>query len=323
MSSHREIQQQNHSENGIHGDAFNEDFLYPIFDIADLEQILQHAKVSRTSDFVINHIFPVEYQNYIFNLVIDNDDNVYMTADSLHIPNFHFFIDVITHFGKYIKNIGIIRPELLNEGNTAGLCQCISEHCSDSLYFLYLLSINGDIFTHFTNSFPKMKRLRFHVRTDDVASILPFDELFPNLEFLLIDYYDSHVNQNNTNRFIEIELPFMEHLKCLNVSIDIIYKRSQPDIAIIHNQLGNMMQKNPQIERLWYGSILNNFIQEINKYLPNLEHFGVRSLDANIQPVHFDNVKYFHVEFKRYMSCGASVIFTFGYSLYETMAEII
>lgn len=97
----------------------------------------------------------------------------------------------------------------------------------------------------------------------------------------------------NANRFIESEFPHMEHLNYLEFNSFI---SNHSDTAIIHQQLENLFQKNPQIQSVFCSSYLSDFIQIINKNLPNLEYFAIWHLDWNIQPARLDHVKHFSVQ---------------------------
>lgn len=293
-SLHNEAQQQNIRENRAHIDACNEDFLYPLFDVAELEEILQLAKAPRTAELVKNHIFPVKYQNYEFNFQLMPNPTVITYSDFIYIQDFDFFMDLITYFGKKIKRLGVNDSENINDVDSAALFENIIEHCSSGLTTITLGRMKNSTFAQFTKPFPNVKRFDFFIRIDEVGSILPFNDIFPNLEHLRLIYYDSTTyGENNETRFINIALPAMEHLRRLDVYIDIIYNPA--DIATVQKQLGSMLQKNPQIRTLNYKSALNDFILQVNEYLPNLDSLTILSLDPQIQPVHFKNVKYFKV----------------------------
>lgn len=158
--------------------------------------------------------------------------------------------------------------------------------------YLNLGYIEKHTFTNLTRPFPNVKKLHLNIRTNQNGSALPIDELFPNLEILQINYWDSpNKSENNGNRFIERELPAIEHLKYLSIYALV---ENEADIATIQKQLGNMLSKNSQIKTLSYdGHVLNDFVQEINEHLPNLEDFTVYNLHPKIRPVHFENVKHF------------------------------
>lgn len=292
-SSRSDIKHPTQFRNGTQSETFNEDFLYPIFDLADLEDMLQMAKNPETSDFVKNHIFPVKYQNYAFYFEVMRNENVKVNAKSIYISDFNLFVDVITHFGKHIKSLGIIKPQDINEDDSAVLIECISEQCSNSLTSLILGNVREYTFTQFTKQFPHMKTLHVNLEENQIGSILPWDELFPNLETLYLNYLDATNNvENNGNRFIESELPAMKHLNSLIINI---WVDNKTDVAIIQTQLGNLLQKNQQIQNLEYYPSLNDFIQEIREYLPNLEYLTVHNIDSEIRAVRFESVKHFKV----------------------------
>ena len=238
-SLRNDIQQQNQLENDTQDDTLLDDFMYPVFDLAELEDLVQMAKKPESAELVKNIIFPAKYRNYHF--VYAGEDQqivVSMTPSSIYIRSLKLFMDVITNFGKYLKTMGIYGRDDLNADNLATLNECISEHCSDSLEFLSFGYIQEHTFNHYTKPLENLKELVFEVKTDEIGSILPFDVIYPNLEILHIKYHGT-INNNNGVRFIDSELPVIKNLKQLNIFVDV---SNRTNIAKIQRQIGIILQ---------------------------------------------------------------------------------
>lgn len=201
-------------------------------------------------------------------------------------------MDVINLFGKHIKHVGLVGMEHLNAQDQSVIYQSLNDHCSDILISLGLRTINEHTFAYFSKPFEKVTALGLRIKRDDVVSNMQFGEMFPNLKSLDMAYADAANNVQN-DRFIDCELPVMTHLKTVSIRVDVTTNRS--DIDAIHKQLSNMFEKNQQIDSLKYIGNLNDFIQDINEFLPNLDYFAIDLLDSEIRPVHFDQVKHFTV----------------------------
>lgn len=303
-SSRGDGQQQNKSENAVQVD---EDFIYPMFEHSDFQEIVKFSKNPRFSEFVKDIIFPIKFGDYSFYLQIQDNAEVMVFppmllpgADAILMPgsvwmhSLDSYLHVIRSFGKSIRRLGIAGVNSLSEDDSTVLYHTMSEHCWNSVTDFEFGYIKNYTFTQFTRPYPKMETIYIYITTNEVGSDLPFDELFPNLLHLQFTIHDAvHDTEDdipvNGSRFIEVEIPHMEHLEYLGISATIQNNRS--DLVIILKQFENMFKKNPQIRRLSYHRDLDDFSQVIAKQLPNLEHLSISEIDPEMQPVHFDNVK--------------------------------
>lgn len=297
-NTNRESKQQNNNKITTKSSAFNEDFQYAIFDNADLIELLQLAKDPRVSEFVKKHIFPVKYHNYMINIFTNNDEDhpegkVDELEKSIYIYGYNFYLDIIKHFGASIQKLSIHRSDELSDNRSAVLYQYINEYCSESLYLLYLGFIKENGFAWFKKPFPKLMDFSIYIETNRIGSLQFLNETFPKLQKLRLSFFDStNEHECNGTRFIESDVPHMDNLQHIGIFTIVKYPA---DYLIVQKQLENIFRKNQQIRSLAHKTPLGDFIQIIDKYLPNLQHFTITSLESGIQPVHFDHVKNFSV----------------------------
>lgn len=295
-SSRGESQQPTPTENQTKTKAIDEDFLYATFDGADLEQILKFTKDPRVSDFVKKHIFPVKYQNFFFTIVGHNQmnlqqaDNAEETTNGLRIYGYNLIMEVIQNFSQSIKRLSISFIHHMGEDRAALIYKLVNEHCSESLNSLNLGHITDKMLTQFEKPFSKVTEISVDIRTTDVGTNLPFNELFPNVQAISLIYLVSSAECNGARRLVECDISHMEHLNYLNVYIAYI-NENHSHYATVLKQLTNIFRENPQIQTLEYQPMLGDFVHVINEYLPNLEHLSFTSLDPEIKPTRLDHVQ--------------------------------
>lgn len=291
-SSRGEVQPQNNSAVGTEVDLFHEDFLYPMFEAADFEQMLKFAKDPRISDFVKTQIFPVKYQNHMFYIVGNENGNigfggsVVVSQESLSIYDHNLFFYLLKNVGKSIKKLGIVNEAHLDHDHSAFIQRQVNEYCSDSLTYFSMGPIKENAFTQYTKPFSKLIDLNLLIAVNQVGPSLTFNEIFPKVQRLSLGYFDFGLD----TQFLGGELPHIEHLEHFEVFVP---SKNSSNIATITTQLENFLQKNSHIRSLTYKTQLGDFIQVINNNLPNLENFTIWELDPEIQPVQFDQVKHF------------------------------
>lgn len=285
--------------------AFDEDFEYAMFEKSDLKEMLQLAKDPRFSEFVSKHIFPVKYHKYIINIMTNTDEddaegNVFEYDKTLNLVGSNFYLDVIKHFGVSISNLmelSIHGADQISYERSANIFQYINEYCADSLTRLNLRIIAESTWAQFKRPFSKLTKLSFYMATGLVGSFQFLNETFPKLKHLDINFYEpTNQNECNGSRFIESEVPYMKELEQLDIFVNV---QNASDSVLVHKQLENLFRNNPQIRILAFDSMLGDFIQVINKYLPNLQHFSVNLLDPEIQAAQLDHVKVLSVRSER------------------------
>lgn len=298
-SSGAEFVQPNQRKNQNEVDLLTEDFLYQMFDDADLEQILQFVKNPRYSDFVKRIIFPVKYQECLFNIIATDSNNrepeaLPVSSKCLCIYGHDFYLDIIKHFGEQIQKVAILSTDLISDERSAIIHRYLNEYCSESLIDLHMESIKGSTLAQFKKPFSKLEYLYAYIGTDQAGSILPFKYLFPRLHRIFLSYTDYDVSDelSNATRFIESEVPHMEHLKHLEISISLLNRTHR---ATVYKQIENIFRRNPQIRILTHTPKLGDFIHVINEFLPHLEEFRIWELEYNGERLQFDNVRKFTV----------------------------
>lgn len=149
--------------------------------------------------------------------------------------------------------------------------------------------------TQYKKPFSKLTNLYINIETRQTGPVKPFGELFPNLKTLFLVLAGGALDSEaNKLRFIESEMPQLEELKFVINTINRSKART------VHQQIGNMLKKNPQIRELVYGSEIEDLIDIVNEHLVNLEHLIIQgSYPRNIS-THFDHVKMFSVETSAY-----------------------
>lgn len=291
-----EQQQQQHqgsSANKTKPSGFNEDFQYAIFDNSDLQDILQFAKNPRYSELVIKHIFPVKYPNFDINVNVHEVNlHVEQFSSILYISGHDFFMDVIRLFGKSIHNLRIFGGQMLDDDRSAAVHRQVNEYCSDSLNSLFLNNFDEIVLEQFQKPFANVDKLNLAIKTDQFGSLATFDRLFPQLQRFHLSYQVSEEgNEPNSKRTIESDVPHMQHLQDLTVSVNINHN-NYSELPIIQEQHRKLFENNPQIRRIsYYIHKLDNFIHVISENLPNLEEMMIWDIQPDIQPVQFSSVK--------------------------------
>lgn len=297
-SSPVEFQHSNESDNQRDETKIgvSEDFIYPMFDVFDLFEILEFAKKPQMSIFVKNHIFPTKYRNYEFHIFLHNDElelqsSADMSERVIGINGNDFALDIIKEFGQSIQKLRIENFESMSDERSTLTYKYLNEYCSESLIYLYMGSIRKGMFTQFKRPFSKLEILELEIKTtntEQIGPILAFDEFFPELKRLSLIFNEPDVDEFNVNGFIDSELPQMNRLEHLEMQFDVT---NQSYIAPIQKHLGKMFDNNPQIQSIFCKTLLDDaFIQVIKKHLPNLKHLIVTRLDPEMQSVHFDHV---------------------------------
>lgn len=294
-STHNKVQKQNTTGNPAKVSSINEDFDYAMYDNSNLFQMLQLAKDPRVSEYVIKHIFPVKYLNYEFFIVANLEENFLgekedITSKSISIYGYNFYSDIIKYFGGSMQKLSIQNTRWIDDERSAAFHRSVNEYCADSLSQLYLASVKGNILTQFQKPFSKLTNLFIRIERSHTEPVRPFGEMFPKLKTLGFSFspFDDMVIE--TNKFIESEMPQLEHLEVYGNGENTTYR------TILETNLENMFQKNPQIRSMYYSLNCGDFIQVINKYLPNLEHFTISELDSEIQSAQLDHVKHFSIQ---------------------------
>lgn len=203
-------QHQNEDRNYTKSRVLNEDFEYAIFDNSDLMDILHFAKNPRYSEFVIKHIFPVKYHNYLF-IIFPSDDNVQWRSRQqprgYDIYGENFYIDIIKYFGESIHQLQIANTGPMNDGRLPAVYEKVNEYCSESLNYLNI-RLKETAFEEFKKPFSNVVDLEFVVFTDEIGSFVTLNEIFPKLQKLSFALYRStEENEFVGSRFIESELP--------------------------------------------------------------------------------------------------------------------
>lgn len=271
----------------IVADAPDEDFLYPMFEHATLDEMLQYANNPRVSGFVKKHVFPVKYRNYHIKLIthvfLQRQPNFEEFSDSLMTYGYEFSLDIIKQFGESISKLSY-GDDHLSADQAAVLHSSVNECGSQALTQLELSKIRDNTLAQFKKPFSKLNTLHLPITSNQIGPFMPLNELFPQLHRLRLEFSEIGQYSFEDISFLDCELPNMKHLE---IRSDV----RKHFLPAIYKQIEQLLKKNPQVRTLFYTYDLDDFIQVINGRLPNLEHLIVTTLHPEIDYTRLDRVK--------------------------------
>lgn len=288
--------QPNLSENITAASLLNEGFDFAVFESCNFADMLKFANHSRHKEFVLNVISPAKYKGYQFHIHPDPGDGQGYAEEHgtrIFLHGHSFYMNVLKDFGKSIDKLEISNVDRLNDDRTAAIHRQVNEYCSDSLTYLHLTWIGGIMMEQFVKPFSRVISFGMFLNADEMGSFALLNETFPKLQRLEIAYKSGRPSEMNASRFIESDVPHMEHLNELYIYNELC---DHPAIPVIEKQLQQIMEKNPQITRVFYSSnTRTNFINVINEKLPNLEQLATWNIALDIEPLQFDHVTRFEI----------------------------
>lgn len=299
--SSNKTQQSNNSQ-FQHGKHSHVEFLAPIFETIGIDQLLQYSKDPRFSKYVIDVVFPKKYRNCVFHLQIDNMDLAEFSSGDVYIHDYDFYLDVIRTFGKWITKVGVVSPDEISDDQSIELYQTLFDHLANNLMeFQFQGIINEKTLSFFNGSFPKCVTSNLQLTTDQPGNISSYSNIFPNLKKFRLTIYNDEIDDDDENvvdenanvtKMIETEPWRLKHLEYLDIRGDL---GTLSKMQIVKKFITKLLDKNSQIKIFECGR-LNDFIDVVQKKLPNLEHLDIYDLDPEFQPTHLNSVRKLTVE---------------------------
>lgn len=284
------------SSNGIERNKLkftdlNSDVLYLIFSQSNLEDVLNTDEAFPELHNLIHEMLQRKYLNYELQLKLPlvnrfigfrrhfkaydvfPKENRFVAYD-----NRNFDLNVFKVFGDVFQTIKLTFCNNIEVKRWKLVSKILNEYCSRTVKRLELNDIDESILNQFTLPFESVEKLTFSVNCNNLNVQKTLNELFPNLQsFELQLSYDLNYS------FIDCELPKLEHLK-MTVTRESWQKR---------DQIEGLIRKNPNIQSIeLVGYIFpSNYIEVINQFLPNLQHFTLTWMNIEIDAIHFENLK--------------------------------
>lgn len=267
----------------------NSDVLFLIFSDLDIEWLLNTAEAFPKCYHLVRDVFRHKYSTYELQLKKQSDNSsemklgtifpderrfdVYGTAD--------FDLRIIKVFGDifheikigFLNNVAYSRWEIVS--------QYVNKYCSKTVKRLELKFIDQKIMNYLTMPFEVVNEFSCSIISDRLNTTQPFNQLFPKLRHLNLYLYSS-----SDYRYFDCEIPNLEHLTVTRTQ----YWR-EPD------QIRGLLEKNPNIRRIDIISrtFPPNYIEVINRLLPNIEHLTMTLVNIKTESIRFANVKSFNL----------------------------
>lgn len=257
-----------------------------IQEIPDLIDLLNLAEGHPSITFLVGEAIRQKYSRYETEIWFANDDdssqlkvNIDPYEKRVQILNYRLSLTMLKCFGWAMKRLTISNHAIheSRENRSANIISYVSTYASDSLVDLNLGIIKKGTLTQLKKSFPAIETLRLVITTDQIGSILPFNELFPQLRRLIL----TSGNEIDVS-FIDCSLPNLEHLS-INIFLTTVKKPN--------SQIEGLIGKNPQLRTLEFTFFPDDYISTVNKFLPNLESLSLGDFVVREDVLHFEHVK--------------------------------
>lgn len=226
-------------------------------------------------------------------------NDFYCGGQNILIQNVNTLKNVLQRFGtllprlklEYTYNPCSLFDVNMNAKDTDKLYRSVNAainlYCAESLVDLQISSIYDNIFEEMEKPFTQVESVTLKGNFKKLSnSHLTFDELFPALRRLSLQYVEIH---NKT--LVEINFPNLEYLSAGIFDYDDPHRLTTTDMEKI-------LRKNPQIRRLKLQRSNQYLLRIVSELLPNLEKLEIEDHNNNTpnepqdeNKISFENLK--------------------------------
>lgn len=273
----------------------NEDCQIVILETMDLSALANMAETNQHFYRLARGIFNRKYakKHFEINCVWNVDEvfSVYESEDEIQIINYHLLMKVLKLFGSGITRLRIDYGndyyDQLTTRQAKEITKFIRNYCYESIIELTMGNCKGS----------ELEEMRFPSKNAQNLTIggqwqilgsntLKFDEIFPELRFLVLGYRFSLIDKESIVR----KYLYSEHLH-VEISQNEVNSEKMSE-----RDLEKVLSVNPHIQSLYLAYVSENFLKNVSKALPNLENlelFWLCQQDNNfdIEEIVFETVK--------------------------------
>lgn len=278
--------------------GLNLDCILLIIEKLELLELTNISETNKNFSYLAADVFRRKYSRKTIKIMgsfsIGSTKHIFYKNDEIEIQDHEIVPKVLRNFGHLIKSLRVDYI-ILFESEIKNINRYINFYCSNALINFDVHSGHDDFFDNMIKPFGRVTNVSVSGRFNSLGSkSLKLNELYPamiNLTMKNIKVIDSS--------WINLNFPHLNYL-CVDVS-----QNTDPRNAANYLSEADVVQlirSNQQIERIRLGSITQNLLQMLAKYLPKLEHLELESYDEwnsynfEHRKIRFDNVKRFEME---------------------------
>lgn len=208
----------------------------------------------------------------------------------LKIEDYHMIVKTFRHFGAVISKLILLnncdpKHKQLRRIQCRFLGELISNYTSECLIQLEFDMCSEKIMNSITMPLASVESVSFGQQLNVEKSVFRMNELFPSVERLFLNHYYTEVDNFNCHmpklKFLYIRGGYLMHTIFKNP------KQSTDE---------NMFTKNRQIQNISLYNTPPEYIETLNKLLPNLENLTLSFHWLHGAQLRFDNVTSFCME---------------------------
>lgn len=267
--------------------------LRSIFTNVEFSDLVEMIKVNKKIGSINYDIFQNNYRNYEVHIeVMKRHPYGYKfhvfpnLRKHIIIYDFEFALYFLQYFGASIHSLRISNHYVTRD-QSARINKFANDYAAEAITSLNLDIMKGNTLAQFIAPFERVENLTCDIFEEQIgANILPFNQLFPQLKRLTMQF-----NTVLDHKYLNCTLPHLEHLAIT---------KSSSDPNRDTNQIDNFIRRNEHIRSIEIVAFAPDYIEFIGDSLPNLINLTVRYTDRvfpdNYRVASFENVQHFEFD---------------------------